>query len=208
MTEAAMAVAAGREQAFHAFFEAHSAELSRLAFLVTGEPEVADDLAADALLEVWRYWDRVTAADNPAGYARGVLLNLVRNRIRRLQRERRGLVGLVPLWSDRTYARDIDVPAVVDVRGALRRLPYRRRACVVLRYAFDLSEQETARALGVTVGTVKSQTSRGVTQLTELLGMTRPGQRPGASAPAVDRTDSWMSAAQVAGRSARSGREE
>ncbi|WP_426505543.1 SigE family RNA polymerase sigma factor [Dactylosporangium sp. McL0621] len=206
MTEAAMA--AGREQAFHAFFEAHSAELARLAFLVTGEAEVADDLAADALLEVWRYWDRVTAADNPVGYARGVLLNLVRNRIRRLQRERRGLLGLVPLWSERTYVREVDVPAVVDVRGALRRLPYRRRACVVLRYAFDLSEQETARALGVTVGTVKSQTSRGVTQLTELLGMTRPAQRPGAPAPAVDRTDSWMPAARVAGRPARPGTEE
>jgi RNA polymerase sigma-70 factor (sigma-E family) len=206
MTEAARA--AGREHAFHSFFEAHYAELTRLAYLVTGEAGVADDLAADALLEVWRYWDRVVAADNPVGYARGVLVNLARNRIRRLRRERRGLLALVPLWSDRTRARNVDVPAVVDVRVALRRLPYRRRACVVLRYAFDLSEQETARTLGISVGTVKSQTSRGVTQLTALLGMTRGGKQPGALSPATDRADSWAHAARVAAPPGRSGRAE
>ena len=65
MTEAAMA--AGREHAFQSFFEAHYAELTRLARLVTGEAEVADDLAADALLEIWRHWDRVVAADSPIG---------------------------------------------------------------------------------------------------------------------------------------------
>jgi RNA polymerase sigma factor (sigma-70 family) len=61
------------------------------------------------------------------------------------------------------------VPAVLDVRTALRRLPYRRRACVVLRYAFDLPEQEVAAVLGISVGTVKSQTSRGAKQLAEIL---------------------------------------
>jgi RNA polymerase sigma-70 factor (sigma-E family) len=157
-----------RDDAFHSFFEMHHAGLARMAYLVTGEAEVADDLAADALLEVWRHWDRVAAADSPIAYARGVLANLARNRIRRLSRERRGLLGLGLLWRDRTQ--DVDVPAVVDVRQALHRLPYRRRACVVLRYAFDLSERETARTLGISVGTVKSQTSRGVAQLTALLG--------------------------------------
>ncbi|GAA4465411.1 SigE family RNA polymerase sigma factor [Phytohabitans houttuyneae] len=161
-------MAVSRDDAFHSFFEMHHAELARLAYLVTGEAEVADDLAADALLEVWRHWDRVAAADSPIAYARGVLANLARNRIRRLSRERRGLLGLGLLWRDRTQ--DVDVPAVVDLRQALHRLPYRRRACVVLRYAFDLSERETARALGISVGTVKSQTSRGVAQLTALLG--------------------------------------
>jgi RNA polymerase sigma-70 factor (sigma-E family) len=206
MTEAAMA--AGREHAFHAFFEAHYAELSRLAYLVTGRAEVADDLAADALLEVWRYWDRVVAADNPVGYACGVLLNLARNRLRRERRERRGLLGLVPLSSARAYAGDVDVPAVLDVRGALRRLPYRRRACVVLRYAFDLSEQETARALGISVGTVKSQTSRGLTQLTELLGVTRRTRSSDAPSPASEPGDPWVPAARVATPPGRSGRGE
>jgi RNA polymerase sigma-70 factor (sigma-E family) len=155
------------EQAFHAFFERQHAELSRLAYLLTGEADVADDLAADALLEVWRHWDRVQAADSPRAYARGVLANLSRNRLRRLGRERRGWRAL---WNENAHmARTADVPAVVDVRGALRQLPYRRRACVVLRYAFDLSEKETAQALGISVGTVKSQTSRGAAQLATLL---------------------------------------
>jgi RNA polymerase sigma-70 factor (sigma-E family) len=156
---------------FHAFFERHHGELARLAFLMTGEPEAADDLAADALLEVWRHWDRVCAADSPIAYACGVVANLSRNRIRRLARERRGLLGIGALRRDTVP--DSDVSAVVDVRVALRRLPYRRRACVVLRYAFDLSERETARALGISVGTVKSQTSRGAAQLADLLGTLR-----------------------------------
>jgi RNA polymerase sigma-70 factor (sigma-E family) len=182
MTEAAMA--RPPDDAFHAFFEAHHAELARLAYLVTGEADVANDLAADALLEVWRRWDRVSAADNPIAYARGVLTNMARGRIRTLRRERRGLLRLGLPW--REQAGDVDVPAVVDVRQALRRLPHRRRACLVLRYAFDLSEQETARALGVSVGTVKSQTSRGVAQLTALLGE--------LSAPVSDATR-WLAPA-------------
>jgi DNA-directed RNA polymerase specialized sigma24 family protein len=62
-----------------------------------------------------------------------------------------------------------DVPVVLDVRSALRTLPHRRRACVVLRYAFDLPESAVAEILGISVGTVKSQTSRGARQLADLL---------------------------------------
>jgi RNA polymerase sigma-70 factor (sigma-E family) len=155
--------------AFDAFFEAHHADLSRLAWLLTGEPHAADDLAADALLEVWRHWDRVTAADSPVAYARGVLANLARNRLRRVIRERRGLLDFSLLRRDQPHQRATDTATVLDVREALHRLPYRRRACVVLRYAFDLSERETASTLGISVGTVKSQTSRGAAQLAELL---------------------------------------
>jgi RNA polymerase sigma factor (sigma-70 family) len=57
----------------------------------------------------------------------------------------------------------------MDVRAALRRLPLRRRECVVLRYAFDVPEREVAEILGISVGTVKSQTSRGADQLASLL---------------------------------------
>ncbi|MEU8819570.1 SigE family RNA polymerase sigma factor [Actinoplanes sp. NPDC048796] len=154
-----------REQAFHAFFEAHHVELSRLAYLLTGDPTAADDLAADALTEVWRHWERVAAADDPAAYAKGIVANLAKNWIRRQGRSRRGL-DLLGFPRPKPAP---DVPTVLDVRSALRRLPYRRRACVVLRYAFDLPEQEVADILGIAVGTVKSQTSRGAKQLAELL---------------------------------------
>ncbi len=158
------------EREFLAFFERYHAELSRFAYLMTGEPDAADDLAADALTEVWRHWDRVNAADSPIAYARGILANLVRNRIRSLGRERRGLALIAVGWRDRDPPRQGDVPTVLDVREALRKLSYSRRACVVLRHAFGLSERETASVLNISVGTVKSQTSRGAAQLARLLG--------------------------------------
>ena len=157
-----------RDQAFHQFFERHHASLSGLAFLLSGDPAVADDLAADALTEVWRHWERVSAAGDPAAYARGIVANLTRNWIRRQGRARRGL-ALLGLGLGGERASVSDVPAVLDVRTALKRLPYRRRACVVLRYAFDLPEREVADILGISVGAVKSQTSRGAKQLAELL---------------------------------------
>ncbi|WP_030858570.1 SigE family RNA polymerase sigma factor [Streptomyces sp. NRRL S-37] len=153
---------------FHAFFERHYAELSRLAHLLTGEADAADDLAADALLALWHRWDRVRAADHPVAYARGVVANLARTRIRSAVRERR---RIALFWSPREErTENPDVPGVVDVQEALRRLPFRKRACVVLRHAFDLSEKDTALALGVSVGTVKSQTSKGMAELQRLLG--------------------------------------
>ncbi|MFD5321747.1 SigE family RNA polymerase sigma factor [Streptomyces sp. NPDC127098] len=155
---------------FHAFFEQHHAELSRLAYLLLGGPdgaESADDLAADALVAIWHHWDRVRAARHPLAYARGVVANLARSRIRSRTRERR---RVALFWSQHGEpAEGPDVPAMLDVRAALRRLPYRKRACVVLRHAFDLSERETASALGISVGTVKSQTSRGMAELERML---------------------------------------
>lgn len=153
-----------RDRAFRAFFEAHYTHLSRLAYLMTGESSVADDLAADALTEVWRHWDRVQAAGDPVAYARGIVANLTRQWIRRQSRAR-GLFGLLPAAASASP----DTPAIIDVRAALKRLPHRRRACVVLRYAFDLSEREVADILDISVGAVKSQTSRGARQLAEML---------------------------------------
>ncbi|AEV87804.1 RNA polymerase sigma factor [Actinoplanes sp. SE50] len=166
-----------RDDAFRAYFEKHHASLSRLAYLMTGETAVADDLAADALTEVWRHWDRVQAADDPVAYGHGILMNLARQWVRRRGRERLIALGL----SGRATAGS-DVPAVLDVRSALRKLPHRRRACVVLRYAFDLSEREVATTLGISVGAVKSATSRGAKQLAGLLGGT------------VTRIDGWEAA--------------
>jgi len=122
-----------RDAAFHAFFEQHYAGLSGLAYLMTGESSVADDLASDALTEVWQHWDRVAAAGDSAAYARGIVANLTRRWIRRQGLARRSLRLLAPSGSDQVRSQP-DVPAVLDVRSALARLPHRRRACVVLRY--------------------------------------------------------------------------
>ncbi|MDT5042715.1 MAG: hypothetical protein QOE51_3700 [Actinoplanes sp.] len=154
------------DAAFRAFFELHHVELARLAYLITGDTDAAEDIAADSFAEIWRHWARVEQADSPLAYARGVLANLARNWIRRRSRERLGLLTLKRFAPE---FRGADVPAVLDVRDALRRLPLRRRECLVLRYAFDVPEREVAAILGISVGTVKSQTSRGADQLACLL---------------------------------------
>lgn len=159
---------AQREAMFEAFVERYSRELGRLAYLMVGDRDAADDLTADALLAAWRQWDTVRASDHPLAYVRRVVINMAATRVRRLVRERR---WLVMFQSDALeIAPGTDTAAVVDVRSALVRLPAGRRACVVLRYAFDLSEQEVATLLGVSVGTVKSQTSKGAEQLRRALG--------------------------------------
>lgn len=157
---------AAAHEEFQLFFEEHHRELSRLAYLLSGDADVADDLAADALVIAWSRWDRVQASPNPLAYVRGIVANLASNRLRRLIRERRRLTTLV--LEDRIDGPDVS--AVVDIQAALQRLPARKRACVVLRYGFDMSEEETAQALGISVGTVKSQTSRGVAELARMLG--------------------------------------
>ncbi|MCT9089698.1 SigE family RNA polymerase sigma factor [Streptomyces sp. ASQP_92] len=154
---------------FHDFFERHYAELARLAHLLTGETDAADDLAADALVALWQRWDRFRTAHHPLAYARGVVANLARERIRSAVRERR---RVALFWSRSPQEVDPpDVAAVLDVRAALARLPFRKRACVVLRHAFDLSEKDTAMALGISVGTVKSQTSKAMAELERALGI-------------------------------------
>ncbi|GAA0449737.1 RNA polymerase sigma factor [Actinoplanes capillaceus] len=156
----------GTEYAFRRFFDEHHADMSRLAYLVTGDSQAADDLAADAFVEVWRHWERVQAADSPVAYARGIVTNLARQWIKKQSRERSALLRLGLLRRDRPES---DTPAVLDVRAALQRLPQRRRECVILRYAFDVPEREVATILGISVGAVKSHTSRGAAQLSEFL---------------------------------------
>ncbi|MFI9805448.1 sigma factor [Streptomyces sp. NPDC052301] len=92
---------------FHAFFERHYAELARLAYRLTGETDVADDRAADALLALRHRWGRVGAADHPVAYARGVVANLARTRIRSAVRERRRIALFWSHREERTEGPDV-----------------------------------------------------------------------------------------------------
>ncbi|MFD5074575.1 SigE family RNA polymerase sigma factor [Streptomyces sp. NPDC058371] len=167
-TSAPAEAAADAATEFHTFFEQHYAALARLAHLLTGDADGADDLAADALLALWHRWDRVRAAEHPPAYARGVVTNMARSRIRSAVRERR---RVTLFWSGQNeQIEGPDVAAVIDVQEALRRLPFRKRACVVLRHSFDLSEKDVSQTLGISVGTVKSQTFKGMAELQRLLG--------------------------------------
>lgn len=166
--------ASPEEDAFREFFERHHAELARFAWLLIGERAAAEDIASDAMLAVWKRWTGPDSPENPLAYTRGVVANLAKSRIRSAVRERR---RNLLFWRGAGEAADeTDVAGAVDVRRALARLPFRKRACVVLRHSLELTESETAEALGIAVGTVKSQTSKGLAELRKIL---RPAGGPG-----------------------------
>jgi RNA polymerase sigma-70 factor (sigma-E family) len=152
---------------FEQFFARHHRELARLAFLLSGDASSAEDLTAEALLAAWERWSTIQTVDQPFAYVRRILVNMAASRVRRLGVERRRAVLLAAGVLESSSGADPGV--TVDVRAALLRLPLRRRACVVLRHAFDLSEAEVAETLGIAIGTVKSQTFKGMAQLQDIL---------------------------------------
>ncbi|HEY3005590.1 MAG TPA: SigE family RNA polymerase sigma factor [Kribbellaceae bacterium] len=148
------------DEAYVEFVDAASRGLRRTAYLVCGDWEQAEDLVQDALLKLYVAWPRVARSEGVHAYARRTVVNVAIDAGRRGARLR-STSGEVPDLPDSHDAvGQSDMRAVV-VDG-LRELPARARACVVLRYFDDLSVEETARMLGVTTGTVKSQTSRGL----------------------------------------------
>lgn len=158
----------GPAREFETFYTAHVHELARLAYLVVGDRTAADDIAADALLAVWKQWDRVMVSDHPTAYVRRMVINIATSSVRGRIRERRGLRALLSGVEPTVAA--ADGATVVDVRAALQYLSPGRRACVILRYAFDLSVEDVAATLQISTGTVKSQTSKGVAQLRAVIG--------------------------------------
>lgn len=147
--------------------EQWTAELGRLAYLLTGDHDAADDLVADALLSAWRQWPTVTAAANPKAYVRRIVVNQAASRVRTAQRGRRGLRLLSGLCRETAPAPDVSDR--IDMRRALDGLPRGQRLCLVLRHGMDLSESEVADVLQISIGTVKSQTFKGIRRLRELL---------------------------------------
>ncbi|MCW2755153.1 MAG: polymerase subunit sigma-70 [Marmoricola sp.] len=152
---------------FDSWMAARQARMLRTAYLLTGDVRAAEDLTQTTLAKVYLAWDRVSAARSVDAYARKIMVNEHSSMWRRLWRQRE-------VVSD-TRSRDIPVAAqeydgvATDLWNAVRELPERQRAVIVLRYYEQLSEAETAEALGVTVGTVKSQASRALATLRDRL---------------------------------------
>ena len=155
----------GRE-AFRAYVQARSPALLRTAYLLTGSQHDAEDLLQTALAKTYLAWDRVRDRDALDGYVRRTLVN-TRTSWWRRRRVDEWTAAEVPeprgAGDDRDVADDVVVHEALW--SALARLPRKQRAAVVLRYYEDLSEAETADVLGVTVGTVKSTTSRALARL-------------------------------------------
>lgn len=152
-----------QEAEFVAFVQASSPRLLTTAWMLTGDPVTAEDLVQETLERVYVRWGRLRGGQ-PAAYARRILTNLHTDRWRAHRRE----VVSETLPERGTTAREHD-GAGIDLVRALQQLPTRERECVVLRHYLDLSERETAGALGVSLGTVKSSTSRGLAALRRIL---------------------------------------
>ncbi len=149
-----------------AFVHGHQARLIRFGYLLTGDQAAAEDLVQSALLETIRRWDRITRRDSVEAYVRRAMINKQRSVWRRRASTEHLRADLPDTPTpDRTgQVDDLDL-----LQRALQQLPARQRAAVVLRFYEDLTEAQTAGVLDCSVGTVKSQTSRGIARLRTLL---------------------------------------
>ena len=149
-------------------YQAHALALVKLAFLMTGDQPTAEDVVQDAFLGLTRRWRSLNDMDNALGYLRTSVLNGCRS-VHRVRFRRQGITLEAP--KDSASAEDIALLGEVNhqVLLAIRRLPARQRESVVLRYYLDMTEDQAARAMGVSRGTVKSSTSRGLAALARML---------------------------------------
>ena len=158
---------------FRSYVTARSPALLRTAYMLTGNRADAEDLLQTALAKTYLSWDRIREREALDGYVRRVLVNTQTSFWRRRKVDEYA-TEVLPEQPGRDVTADLDLHDALW--SALSSLPKRQRAMVVLRYYEDLSEAETARVLGVSVGTVKSTTSRALVKLRESsLLTTAPG---------------------------------
>lgn len=152
-----------------AFVEARGPALVRTAYLLTGDPYLAEDLVQTALLKCWRHWDRVAQMDQPEAYVRRVLVNayVSHQRLRRNSETPADTMAL-SLTGETTAATTERVEDRQVLRLVLHRLSRRERVVLVLRYYLDLDDQAIADSLGVTTSTVRSTSSRALTRARQL----------------------------------------
>lgn len=153
---------AAGEDTFTAWVDARSAALHRTAYLLTGHHHDAEDLVQTALVKAAGVWGRI--ADHPEPYVRRIMYheNVSRWRRRRVDEH---LVDAAP---EQAAPPSGPTPDRLVLAEALARLTPKQRTVLVLRYYEDLSEQQTAAAMGVRLGTVKSQTRHALQRLREL----------------------------------------
>jgi RNA polymerase sigma-70 factor (sigma-E family) len=151
--------------AYVAFVEVAWQRHLRLALLLTGDRWQAEELLQDSLVRIYERWRRLSRTDDLHAYLRKVLVNNHTSLWRRRRRE--SLVAEVPDYAGPSGGAGVDA---LVLRDALRALPSRQRAVVVLRHYEDLPEREVARVLGCSLGTVKSQHSRALDKLRHLVG--------------------------------------
>lgn len=155
-----------REREFTEFVAARQAHLRRIAYSLCGDWHRADDLVQTALIKLYVAWPRVQRNGGEEAYVRTII---VRSNIDESRRPwRRELSGLDGVRESASRS-ELAIEERDSLVEALQLLPEMQRKAVVLRHWLGLSVEETAAELGLSQGTVKSHTSRGLTRLRELL---------------------------------------
>jgi RNA polymerase sigma-70 factor (sigma-E family) len=151
---------------FARYFGARVGSLRATAYSLCGDWHQAEDITQTALLTLYRIWPRLTEDDTRDAYARKVVLRVFLNERRRPWRRREALTDAVPeLGTEQGGFEDRTL-----VLSALSRMSPKQQEVLVLRYLHDLSVEETAEELGLSPGTVKSQSARGLATLRKRLG--------------------------------------
>lgn len=152
-----------KDAEFAAWMTARQPALLRTAYLLTGDHHSAEDLVATTLAKVYLSWDKVQRREVIDGYARRILVNENNSTWRRAWKKREVSSDELP---ERVTIHDTyDDGRSRQLWDFVQTLPKKQRAVVVLRYYEELSEAETADALGISIGTVKSQASRALATL-------------------------------------------
>jgi RNA polymerase sigma-70 factor (sigma-E family) len=152
-------------QDFTEFVTARSAELLRLAYVLTADRHAAEDLLQNSLIKAAAHWGRIHSA--PEAYVRRIMYREQVGQWRRRARRPETAMAQVPEPFEPDQAGTVD--ARLALKDALLALPPRKRAVLVLRYLEDLPEAQVANILGCSVGTVRSQTHKAIAQLKSAL---------------------------------------
>ena len=155
-----------RDAEYTEYVQSRLTWLRRVAYLLCQDWQSADDLVQSAITRLYTHWGKAREAASIDAYTRTIMVRVF------ISERRSAWARRVTLVADQQDApgRHYDHDAHLDVRAALATLPPRQRATLVLRFYCDLPVEATARELGCTAGTVKSQTAKGLEALRRALG--------------------------------------
>lgn len=156
------------DESYVEFVAARQATLRRIAYAVCRDDARAEDVLQDAFVKLYLAWSRVQGTGREEAYVRRIIVNADLDQRRRPWHRRRSGVPLELL--DGPVPTGTPAEDRMALVAELRRLPAMQRRTVVLRYWLGFSVEDTARELGISEGTVKSHSSRGLSTLRERLG--------------------------------------